>query len=436
MRVGRKAVVATSKPRAQPKSAPAIHAPTAPATAVEPLAAPSPRTFDLRSLLDAASRIRRGPGPEASEALLPRAERDRVTALFGALPPARSAALQKLLLGVPDGAPQALLFKAIAARAARIGTDDRALDVVTRFAKLISKLPEAELLERATVLDLDSRHSTSDVDLMPMWSKRGTIRGEAPHGEDKDNDGLLQRFTATCGPTVIQMMRAQADPVLAFAINAEGRTRDATTGEVAHFQRALLEEYGGIAVGRRESYVLARLHNAFARLGLPTRALSDPNIAAVRAKYDGFPSDEDLARVKAAVIRPRDAGIGFDDFAAMLQHYVTHLTGAKYAQTSPPEGFARGQAWRHLDAVEHALRKGYDVPFGLVAPDHWMLLSDVRGRAPDRELLVSDPDGGRTDWVGEKALVDGSFADTLFHLPEPNERPYIDSFFLPQLDRP
>jgi hypothetical protein len=397
------------------------------------LDAPKSRKFDLSALLDSAGRVRRGPGPEGSESLIPRSERDRVAALFGTLPPARVAALQKLVLEVPDGAAQALVFKAISARAQRIGTDDRALDVVTRFAKLIAKLPEAQLLERATVLDLDSRHSTSDVDLMPMWSKRGTIRGEAPHGEDKDNDGLLQRFTATCGPTVIQMMRAQADPVLAFAINSEGRTRDATTGEVAHFQKALLEEYGGIAVGRRESYVLSRLHNAFARLGLPTRALSDSNIAAVRAKYDGFPSDDDIKRVKAAIVKPRDAGIGFEDFSAMLEQYVTNITGARYAQTPPPEGFARGQGWRHLDALEQALRKGYDVPFGLVSPDHWMLISDVRGRAPDREFLVSDPDGGRTDWVQEKALVNGSFADDVFHLAEPGERPYIDSFFLPQL---
>jgi hypothetical protein len=434
MRVSRKGGVAAPS-KARSKTTPAGPARSRPASSAAPdqLDAPRPRTFDLSAVLDAAGRVRRGPGPEGSEALMPRSERDRVAALFGALPPARASALQKLVLEVPDGAAQALVLKAIAARAQRIGTDDRALDVVSRFAKLITTLPEAELLERATVLDLDSRKSTSDVDLMPMWSKRGTIRGEAPHGDDKDNDGLLQRFTATCGPTVIQMMRAQADPVLAFAINAEGRTRDATTGEVARFQRALLEEYGGIAVGRRESYVLARLHNAFARLGLPTRALSDSNIAAVRAKYDGFPSDDDLARVKAAIIRPRDAGIGFEDFAAMLQQYVTNITGAKYAQTAPPEGFARGQAWRHLDAVEQAVRKGYDVPFGLVAPDHWMLISDVRGRAPEREYLVSDPDGGRTDWVPEKTLVNGTFADAQFHLTEPGERPYIDSFFLPQL---
>jgi hypothetical protein len=421
MRVTRRGEVTTVNERPSKGRASAVRKKPA-AKAPDRFGAAKPRTFELPSLLESAGRVKRGSGPEGGEALLTKAERERVTKLFGSMPAARSAALQKLLISVPDGAAQALLFKAIAARAPRIDKDERALDVVTRFAKLISKVPEAELLERATVLDLDSRVSTSDADLTHMWAKKGTIRGEQPHGEASDNDGLFQRFTATCGPTVIQMMRAQTDPVLAFAINSEGRTRDSITGEVARFQKSLLEEYGGIAIGRRESYVLARLHNAMGKLGLETRSLSAANITAVRAKYDGFPSEEDLARVKAAVVKPRDE---------MLEKYVTNITGAKYAQTTPPEGFARGQAWRHLASVETAVKKGFDVPFGLVEPDHWMLIVDVRGRDGAREFLVTDTDGGRTAWVKEKVLVDGSFAEKQFGLPKAGERPYIDSFYLP-----
>lgn len=428
MRVTRSRSVSTVAERPKAKAAPRAKQPRADA-GFKP---GRPPAFDLSLVLASAARVKRSSGPEGGESLLTAAERARVTKLFGELPPARSRAVQKLVLSVPEGAAQALMLKAISARASRLGGDERALNVLARFAKLAAPLPVETLLERATVLDVDSRVSSSDADLMPMWSKRGTVRGEAPHGDATDNDGLFQRFTASCGPTVIQMMRAQTDPVLAFAINAGGRTSDAITGETARFQRALLEEYGDVAIGRRESYVLARLHNAMARLGLPTRTLSDSNIAAVRAKYHGFPGDEDLRRVKAALIPARDVGIDFDQLHSMLERYVSRQTGAKYTQTAPPEGFARGQAWRHLDDVERALKSGFDVPAGMVEPAHWVLLTDVRGARGAREFLVSDPDGGRTAWVTEKALVDGSFGDRQFHLPKPGERPYLDSFFIPE----
>ncbi len=382
--------------------------------------------------LDRVARVRRGPGPEGSEPLLVRSQRARVDALFRTLPKAKAQAVQKLVRSVPAGAAQALLLKAISVRAPRLDTDERSLKVLERFAAELKATPPSKLLQRASVLDLDSRVSTSNVDLTPLWEKRGTVRAKAGDGAAADNDGLLQRFTATCGPTVIQMLRAQADPVLAFAITREGLQRDAITGETARFQRRLLEEFGGIAVGRRESYVMARLNNALARLGRPDRSLSAANVAAVRKAYDGFPSEEDLRRVKGAVVPKRDEGIAFDQFQKMLDRYVTPLTGVRYAQTAPAEGFARGQAWRHIDAVARAVNAGHDVPFGLCEPAHWMLISDVRGRAPSRELLVSDPDGGRTAWVNEKAFVDGSFADQPFKLPKPGERPYVDSFYLPR----
>ncbi len=388
------------------------------------------RRFDLRSVLESAARVRRGSGPEGTEPVVTQAELARVTKVFSAVSPERSQALQKLVLCVPEGPARALMLKAIGARASRLATDVRPLKVLERFAAVIAPLAPEELLENATVLDLDSRVSTSNSDPMRMWSKQGTVRAAWSEGSRTNNDGLIQRFTATCGPTVIQMMRAQTDPVLAFAINAEGRASDATHGATARFQRALIEEYGGIAIGRRESYVMARLNNAFARLGLPNRELSDANIEAVRDKYGGFPGDSDVQRVRATEIRSRDIGIGTDDFREMLDRFVGSVTGAKYAQTDPPEGFGRGQAVRFLDDVERSLRKGFDVAFGVCQPDHWMMMSHVRGKAPTREFLVTDPDGGRTAWVTQKQLVDGSFADIHFHLPKRDERPYIDSFFM------
>src|SRR5262245_57049401 len=241
MRVSRRSDIAsaprraktTPKPRPKPRSS---RKPTR--VSGDRFSAAAPRAFDLTAVLSAAGHVRRGPGPEGKEPLLGPAEQGRVAALFARLPAAKAAALQKLLGSVPEGAAQAVLLKAIAARANRLAGDERHLDVLTRFARLVRTVPEAELLERATVLDLDSRLSTSDTDLFPLWERRGTIRGRPGDGAATDNDSLLQRFTAACGPTVIQMMRAQADPVLAFAMNSEGRSTDSVHGETALFQRA------------------------------------------------------------------------------------------------------------------------------------------------------------------------------------------------------
>lgn len=417
---------AATKAKSRPKKAPARTRP-----ASDGFGPAKARAFDLPALLESASRVRRGRGPEGAEALISKPERARVVALFGSVPAATVKTLQALLLAVPEGAHQAVLLKGIAARADDPGS--RSLKALETFAKLIAPLGVDEVLERSTVLDLDSGVNTSTTDALPWWNKRGTIKDVPGDSAAADNDGLIQRFTSSCGPTVIQMMRAQVDPVLAFAINDEGRTSDSTTSATARFQRALLEEYGDVAVGRRESYVMSRINNALGRLGLGTNDLSDTAIAKVRAAYDGFPADADLKRVRTALVGVRDKGIAFDDFKAMIARYVSRVSGAEYTQTAPPEGFARGQAYRHLDALEASLKAGFDVPFGMVEPAHWMLATDVRQRAGAREFLVSDPDGGRTVWVTEKALVDGSFGDAPFKLTKTGERPYIDSFFLPTL---
>jgi hypothetical protein len=81
--------------------------------------------------------------------------------------------------------------------------------------------------------------------------------------------------------------------------------------------------------------------------------------------------------------------------------------------------------------VEKALKSGFDVPIGTSEPAHWMIAVAVKHEDGARQFMLSDPDGGKTAWVSEKDLVSGKALDTVFHLPKPGERPYVDSFFLP-----
>ena len=347
----------------------------------------------------------------------------------------------------------ALVLRAASARADQLSGPgaDKSLATLRTFAAAIRGLDAATLRERATVLDLDSGKNDSVFDAQGLWERRGTVRARGPDAS-ADNDGLLQRFSSTCGTTVLQMLMAEADPVLAFAINQEGRASLSANDGAAKFQRAVLEEFGGVGIPRVESHLASRLKNGLGQLVRsgeltpgqrdalidhatahgPLDARAKAALAAVRERYDGFPADSDLTLLKAAMLPARDEGLGTAEFQSALKKYATALTGLGYRQTEPADGFARGQVKKHLDAVETALKRGADVPFGVCEPAHWMLLTAARHAGGGREFLVSDPDGGRTAWVKEKDFVSGAFGDKQFHLSRADERPYVDCFFLPK----
>lgn len=265
-------------------------------------------------------------------------------------------------------------------------------------------------------------------------------------------DGLVQRFTASCGPTVIQMIVCESDPVRAFEIHQDGLRSDDTEDAAGRWQRGLLEAFGGRAIGRPELQIRSRVRSAIGRLkalgeigameyrairgyadGMhPLNPRGQRALAKLRARFDGFPAPSDLERLKRAGPLPSsDLGWSGKTMVEALAAHVTPVTGVRYEQTSPREGFARGQAWRHLDRASRVLRQGIEVPFGTQEPAHFMLLTRVRGQKPRREFLVSDPDSGRTVWIGERSLVKGAFIEEVFDLSRSGERGYIDSFFLP-----
>jgi hypothetical protein len=320
---------------------------------------------------------------------------------------------------------------------------------VETFARRLAGIDEEELLRRATVLDLDPIKNTSLLDPMVLSERRGVIRAPVEHNEEADNDGLFQRFTGSCGPTVVQMMICNADPIFSFAVHDTGLTSDRSSDFVADFQRRLLEAGGGIAIGRREALLRSRIRNGAGRLA-SMGVIGRRDVGAIRNYVEfggekseavdrvltemrdrwGGPTRAEIARMlRARPIPKKDEGIGSDELLEAIARYVTPLTGVSYELAGV---FARGQCWRHLDRVEKALRDGIDVPFGIDEPAHWMLMTDVKGRVPNRSFLISDPEGGRTAWVKERDLRDGSFVDRQFHLCYDDYRGYIDCFLLPE----
>jgi hypothetical protein len=414
----------------------------------------------VEGALRLASELRRSPHDNGVEKLLTPRETDRLRAACRTMPLARLSDIADLLRsldGPAAGVTRSLLLRAVSARArvferADDGAAGSALQTLAAFRDKLQDLDAEEALRRASVLDLDETDNASALDAQALWEKRGVTSDRGGDDEQSDNDGLFQRFTGSCGPTTLQMMLAEADPIVAFAIHESGLCSDAADDAVADYQRLHLEAHGGIAIGRREAHLRARLRNALGRLkrsgdvdegmaasllrhALEQGPLDDAGgraLSALRAEYAGFPDDDALARLRSRLWPEVDEGIPPDALAQLLDEELTPLTGVRYRQTRPADGFARGQAWRHIDDVARALRRGVDVPFGIVEPGHWMMISAVKGRKPKRQFLVADPDGGRSAWVGERSLVRGTFADEQFHLSSEGERPYVDCFFLPE----
>ena len=215
----------------------------------------------------------------------------------------------------------------------------------------------------------------------------------------------------------------------------------------------VLETYEGIALGVPEAQFRSRLRNAVGRLLLHGRIkqhdaeafrkfINDPvaitpaadrALVAMRERYDGFPKQAELKRYMAGAPYPKvDDGMENDGFMAVLNGLVGARTGTIYECTNPESGFARGQVWRHLDKVAKALRQGFDIPIGIDEPAHYMLLTNVKGRKPNRSFLVTDPYSARTAWVHEKDFVNGTFANDVFELCESGQRGFVDGIFLPR----
>ena len=402
-----------------------------------------------------AAMLCRSSGPEGKKRLLTQLQRQRLSEALEVMPSKERNQLKTLLQTFKgNGAvvTRGLILRSVAAFADKLGDDPGLIKKIQDFGKSLHKLDPEDLLTRASVLDLDSRINTNPKDPLPMANKRGVIHAVDETDDCADNDGLFQRFTASCGPTVLQMMICEANPMNAFALHAADLFSDSSVDEAADFQRKVLEDCQGIAIGRREAQLRARVRNAVGRLkrekivtakdaqvfhgywaqGGQRSTIATKVLKVLRKRFDGFPNRSELQKLRAASPMPkRDEGISSDELISAIQKHLTPLTGTAYAQTNPGHGFARGQAWRHLDAVEKAVRTGIDIPMGVREPGHWMLITHVKGRKPHRSFLVSDPDGGRTAYVSERSLVKGDFVDKQFKLCEKGERGYVDCFLLP-----
>jgi len=302
---------------------------------------------------------------------------------------------------------RALILEAVAARAPELSRrgerGDAALREVTGFAADIRGLPRDELVRTTTAVDVDASHATS---------RRTDVT---------DGDGLLQRYTDSCGPTAAQIARAELDPVYARELHREGVTSLGPDGEIAREQRDTLEDHGGVAVTRRaaaarerfdaalegESPEVRRRLEDYASGRLARRGDVDALMQAsvdlerIRAEHPGSLSTEDLRMIRGERTSGgdgMDAPDALDDIARGAAH-------SRYASRSVG---SHGLTERQADDIARRLERGDDV--GLRVSDrageggHFMMITDVRGEGDARQFMVSDPWSGRTTWIPEGDL--------------------------------
>ncbi|MFZ5442869.1 MAG: hypothetical protein ACOZQL_22880 [Myxococcota bacterium] len=253
-----------------------------------------------------------------------------------ALPAERRDAVLALTNAVGPAAPQlekALLYKAVAARAAALTSSDAAvatdaLATLTRFADTIRGQARETLVDRTSVIDLDA---------------------------DDVAEGLMQRFAMSCVPTSFQIVKAEADPIYAWAMHEEAlASLDNPTGPVGAEQKRFLEAGGGNAVAR------------------PTMG-----------SWGMWPE-------------------------TTIDQVLSGPTGHRFVRHDVNDTTSRSAALEKLAAV---LERGEDVPF-VAGPstNHCMVFSDVRDVGGKREFLVQEPWIGKSLWLSQEQLVNGNFA--------------------------
>ncbi len=416
----------------------------------------------------------RSSGLNGREGVLSPIQAGNAARAFCGVRPAERTAIEGLLAkaGCRGAAPapgadalteQALIMKALGARSGSITSADAgrrnlALNELKAFAEGIRGLPRDTLMRQTSLLDIDETRDTARLAPLsredrapgPPSGSAGRGGGGAPSdrpvgGSQADNDGLYQRYEESCGPTSMEVLLGEADPAYAFR-RRTGRL-DIAPAAADDFQTQIVKRYDLDPGSRVIVKNIADFRAHVDRLGregrlpddqarelrryvlgdatTPKSSLTDRALATLRAGTNGFPDDAQVGAIRAYTPPKPDAEwgrIGFSNVEKLLDEIVGARTGADYKLTSlygvASRALPREEAQRrssqfvsaNLDRLARNLDDGVDVVIGTSWPDHFWSASAVDGAKPDRRFLIHDPWSGRTKWIPEAKLVDGSFS--------------------------
>jgi len=278
---------------------------------------------------------------------------------LGSMPPAQYEAMRLLLAEAGSGFPnvpaspavdaqteRALILKAVAARDNELSTGVSSTSAInasleiTRFAIHIRGMEAQHLIEITSPIDLDG---------------------------DGVDEALQQNWQNASAPAVLQILRAEHDPIYAWSMHTvpvepkpgQWFVDKVPVTNVADEQASMLENAGTEATLRGD---------------------------------DRFNGSGMVSATMANAVDPRSGKV-----------YERVMIG----QVSLAKA---------LDDIESLLRAGRDIAVALSAAPgrrHALAITDVRGYGSQTEFLVTDPWTGRTEWVAPLDLATGHFGGAL-----------------------
>jgi len=326
---------------------------------------------------------------------------------------------------IGEVAKQATLIKALAARK---------VDLLKAGPQTEKALQELE----------DFSAEIKDMDKDEMVAKT--------HASDRgDGKGLQQRYTMSCGPTSIMIVKAEFDPIYALKLSKEGKHGLAYDGDIAKEQQGMLEGTNGANTALPREVAddwkkTVKAVNTF--MGTATATQKANIVQYFNRELAGLAFNATKSAAGKALTKTIATGVGVDidtrdpewkTYYAVLGG-APGWTNATFATNAKTEMGAdtkrdfsetaikykkkmisgktelRGQISKHFKPLNEALFRGKSVPLGVMwasGGGHFMVFTDMRtepkGKGTAHYYLVSDPWQGTSGWMSRKDLIEGNF---------------------------
>jgi len=242
-------------------------------------------------------------------------------------------------------------------------------------------------------------------------------------------DGLQQKYTMSCGPTSIQIVYGESDPVFALDVSKKAKHTLDYNNDVGDQQAKWLDKSSMIPRKVMDKW------NSFKGYvnGLVIPPGDVPKWQALLAYIQGDPFDAGLKAQGEAL-----AGVG-GYTATDIQNFNTHFPFSQPGMTVPDyqkaltdsdvDDVTGSTHTLHqfnktsnpvkdsdLDDVWKELFRGRDVPVGVFwsgGGGHYMVFTQAKGDPPtgggSREFLLSDPWEGTSEWLSNDDVKNGNF---------------------------